>query len=634
MSQKHLIGKKIIQIQAPSEEGAYQLQQKISDLIHKDLTPELEKLFDSMVDEDTVIRIDTLSIDIGEISLTQINTNTMAIVNKIIEGLKQMIKAQLFQDKILKQPKISTSKNALDFSKEGHYRWPTNATANLEEKDSAKSALEKRIAAYRNKKIRHTNSSNTNSSSQLKRRHHFNMWLYWLEKGTLPPNTMAPKEPWILNVLETLGIDLDAVEELEKTLRSSKIAQRRLILQHKTEDLKSIIELYTGFIQKDLVIVLQEVKELLAVKNKDIATVTASDFNREFEIKLWQQIFEIIVLQRKKIDSVSLLRLSFEKWITGNVAFQKYIEPLQVIVSNTILEKQYPVLLKVVTGSNPLTDFITHTITEQQISSEREEVTNPSINKRESNEIAVSKSNKEVESNRLTIISKSDQNEKESENVEKETNKLAQDPSSQYRDKDTEVIDSFNKHYTLGEDLGVSKKINAIDLEILDSPQFFNNAGMVLLHPFLTSLFKRLELLEGKDFKNLQAQSKAVILLHFLTTGEEKANEYEMVLPKFLCTMPINAPIDHTISLTKEEKEEATGLLAVVIEHWGALGSTSPDGLREGFLMRQGKLEKEQTGWKLYVEQKTLDILLDRLSWNISLIKLPWMPELLKVEWR
>ena len=92
--------------------------------------------------------------------------------------------------------------------------------------------------------------------------------------------------------------------------------------------------------------------------------------------------------------------------------------------------------------------------------------------------------------------------------------------------------------------------------------------------------------------------------------------------------------MDHTITITKEEKKEANNLLQAVIEHWGALGGTSPDGLREGFLTRQGKLEKEQTGWRLYVEQKTLDILLDRLPWNLSLIKLPWMKELLKVEWR
>jgi hypothetical protein len=171
------------------------------------------------------------------------------------------------------------------------------------------------------------------------------------------------------------------------------------------------------------------------------------------------------------------------------------------------------------------------------------------------------------------------------------------------------------------------------DLQI-DAPQFFKNAGVGLIHPFLSNFFKRLILLEGNRFKDFKSQSKAVMLLHFLASVVNNPPEYEMVLPKVLCEMPVNMPIDHTLLITDEEKEEANNLLKAALEHWGALGSTSPDGLREGFLSREGKLDHEATGWKLYVEQKTLDILLDRLPWNLSLIKLPWMKEILKVEWR
>ena len=154
------------------------------------------------------------------------------------------------------------------------------------------------------------------------------------------------------------------------------------------------------------------------------------------------------------------------------------------------------------------------------------------------------------------------------------------------------------------------------------------------MHPFLTNFFKKLNLLEGNTFKDLHSQSRAVLLLQFLATGEAQLPEYEIVLLKFLCEMPVNVPIDHTLLLTDEEKEEAHNLLVVAITHWGVLGGASPDALREGFLSREGKLEKEGTSWKLHVEQKTLDILLDKLPWNLSMIKLPWMKELLQVEWR
>jgi hypothetical protein len=107
-----------------------------------------------------------------------------------------------------------------------------------------------------------------------------------------------------------------------------------------------------------------------------------------------------------------------------------------------------------------------------------------------------------------------------------------------------------------------------------------------------------------------------------------------MILPKFLCGMASNLPLDHTIQITQNERDETNGLLEAVVENWGALGNSSPDGLREGFLVRDGKLLQKESGWKLIVEPKAIDILLERLPWGMSIVKLPWMKELLKVEWR
>ena len=66
--------------------------------------------------------------------------------------------------------------------------------------------------------------------------------------------------------------------------------------------------------------------------------------------------------------------------------------------------------------------------------------------------------------------------------------------------------------------------------------------------------------------------------------------------------------------------------------HWGALKSTSIDGLRNSFLMRNGKLSKEEI-WQLTVENKAWDVLLAQLPWGISMVKTPWMEELLYVHW-
>ena len=167
----------------------------------------------------------------------------------------------------------------------------------------------------------------------------------------------------------------------------------------------------------------------------------------------------------------------------------------------------------------------------------------------------------------------------------------------------------------------------------IGSEYYIQNAGVVLLNPFFVNLFRTLKLIEGKDFIDEIARTKAIHMVQFLATGNSNLPEYELILPKFLCSLPFEFPLEREIKITKKEKTEADKLLKAALDHWGALGDVSPDSLREGFLQREGKLEKRAIGWYLLVEQKTIDILLDKLPWGFSMIKLPWMKDILRVEW-
>ena len=157
-------------------------------------------------------------------------------------------------------------------------------------------------------------------------------------------------------------------------------------------------------------------------------------------------------------------------------------------------------------------------------------------------------------------------------------------------------------------------------------------AGAVLLHPFLSQLFEGLGIAaEG----TLAQPERALLLLHFLATGQRGAPEYELLLPKLLCGLPLEEPVAATVALTAAEEEEAVALLEAVIRHWDALGGTSVDGLRGTFLARPGKLSQRGDGeLVLQVEARSFDILLDRLPWGIGTIRLPWMKSILWVEWR
>jgi len=160
---------------------------------------------------------------------------------------------------------------------------------------------------------------------------------------------------------------------------------------------------------------------------------------------------------------------------------------------------------------------------------------------------------------------------------------------------------------------------------------YVSNAGSVLLAPFLMTFFDRVGV--AKD-RQLVEPGLAMALIHYLATGQEKAAEFQLALPKILCGWEMEQPVELPDMLPDHMKDEAGQLLAAVIEHWSILKNTSPEGLQESFLQRQGKITlTERNEWLLQVEQKSFDMVLQHLPWSFQLIKLPWMNRLLRTEW-
>jgi hypothetical protein len=138
-----------------------------------------------------------------------------------------------------------------------------------------------------------------------------------------------------------------------------------------------------------------------------------------------------------------------------------------------------------------------------------------------------------------------------------------------------------------------------------------------------------------ENFKDNLSKQKAVHLLQYLVNGQQQQPEYMMPLNKILCGLSDEEHIDRFIKLEEAEINEANELLQAVITHWAALKNTSPQGLQETFLQRNGKLSFNETDgyWKLQVERKAVDILLDKIPWGFSYIQLPWMKYALVTEW-
>ncbi|MDO6818884.1 contractile injection system tape measure protein [Zobellia sp. 1_MG-2023] len=501
MANNHLIGKQVLELNISTSKNAYAIQQRVSDLVWKAFLPEICALFDTLVGEEEVLQLDSIVIDLGEVDIKEANIPT------VLDAMTQLL-----------------------------------------EKECSNSIAEIRGREFEDAKPQ--------AKGQLPlRQHYFQLWLHWLEFGTLPSYANVPKENWLEKVFETLGLEDAAIQRLQAVLIQNSIALRRLILQHKAKELKSLVELYTGYSQSKLLNFFKELSK--AYKHGIIMNLKVG--YRELEVALWQIIFQKVILRREKLTSetIAALLMGCKELSTFRTNFKS-----QRKHNNT----KYPIL------STALKDA------------------------------------------KINLKSDLKKEVLPTEGLAKET--LDNEESAYQKNVEPQKIVSENL------------------LDTTASPQFIKKAGMVLLHPFLSKLFRKLKLAEDGAFNDFKSQCKAVLLLRFLAGGENMGKDFELLLPKILCGMPANLPLDHTLKLSKKEKKEANNLLKAVIDHWGALGSTSPDGLREGFLIREGKLTKEESGRKLYVEQKAIDVLLDRLPWNLSMIKLPWMKELLYVEWR
>ena len=201
---------------------------------------------------------------------------------------------------------------------------------------------------------------------------------------------------------------------------------------------------------------------------------------------------------------------------------------------------------------------------------------------------------------------------------------------SELNDQKSSLLQETKKASETTEEKYVTKPLRRADVE---EGIYLNNAGLVLLHPFFESFLNDFDLLTEGQFKNSKSQTLAVHLIHYLATKEEYAAEYELGMEKFLCGWDIDLPIAREVTISEAMKDESETLLLAAIKHWSALKSTSPDGLREGFLQREGKLILNNFQNRLILENKAQDVLLSYLPWSYSIIKLPWMSDILFTEW-
>jgi hypothetical protein len=615
----HIIRRQVIEVEVPSVESAWRIQERISQLYRYELTRILEEVFAGIANPGEVLRIDRLEVDLG-------NIKPGALEEDFAAKLREKLHEQLSQ--------------AAATAASGN----TAATAPGEPELKAKA-------------VRY---------SQTDLLYHF------LLSGTVPWWYKKSTFGTIASVAAKVIQDKPAWCRVQLTPLLSSDAIRRRLVQHITdEQLAALIRLTDETLATTATRVFEPLaKAMQAESSRPAAAV--------FRLEFWNAVLASALLKKQEALRALLSREDVitpaarissnvpaighlaeiagitkefeaeklavsklqpgEKRKTGKSASRKTTKPGQAGTEDSLLpadelgtdepennaggepgkkKKKKLVLRKKRVKRSPGEDEKTYeTAGEETTGIGSQEITDSSENSVvEIPHISETGS----EDAQLRTEDVSGKNETKTSPGKQQAEENAKSKSAQAREKITGENDKEEFVYELSpEDL--------YDFTV-------SNAGMVLLWAFLKPYFTELGLVDGKAFTGKEAQHRAVHLLQYLAAGDSAYEEHDLVINKILCGVDLTEPIDMHFEITEQEKEESENLLQAVITNWKAIGKTSINSLRGTFLNKEGSLKKTDQGWQLYIERSTIDLLLDRLPWGLSMIRLPWCEEMIYVEW-
>ena len=412
----------------------------------------------------------------------------------------------------------------------------------------------------------------------------FDRWLYYLDTGYYAWDMPLPDKDHHRHIIEALASDRSAINRLRSLVQKNARAFQRLIASNIQRKLflKQLAEVYTTHNQNKLLTYFDEWIELIKIKG------SMSGVKKEylFQQTYWIYIFDQVIRKGQKKRDEELLFGFFSDLFSQQ---ENTAELIKVIESNRSGFKNILSVLK--DASNLLKQA------DQELNQGIKDV-----EKEHFNESTLDQNTKDHDTSDMAYLDAS--------LYQRGTHAVENDPLlPERRDKANNATHNKDELYAA-------------------------YAGVVLLHPFLPKLFEALRLTENNQFSDRENHEKAILMVHYLASGTATVEDYALVLPKLLCAWPMDMPLTYNYPLTDHDRQEGDALLDAAITHWKAIGQTGRIGLREGYLMRPGKMQKRESEYVLTVEKNTIDILLEKLPWTLSMVKLPWMKNILRVDWR
>ena len=598
--QRHTIKQQILELQVSSNLSAFELQNKISALYRSKIIPLIQTYCDRISNPDTLLRIDTLDIDLGEIELKTLEKDFVA---RVEEHLSQQLAEKLGPKAAPQTVDGSPGNRALVAS-------PTADTKPQPPSNPTTAQLE--------------------------------LLSYFIRSGLLPWWSESLSQPALEDCFDQLLRTSPAAlkTQLQTQIKYAKVLQR-LIYQFSDRILLDMVTLLAPTGSQWVQSYTQDI-QALAPQVKSLQGIAP----RQLRLKLWQGIFSQLSLSPTTRSSAevlirsSLLQLAHSFQVKVRPLFQQMLNALERLRTEGIrFDSELPAVLAQ-TGEPKAAEAGT-AIARFQAASENlvgllsefnppgsEQTISPSLQAnidallRQLNAL----SPKTLPPDQLLTEIAALVAELEGGEAPPAYRQLAQQIKA--------VVQSIRLPTRPPEAPALPEPFNdPVDPFSESEVIYVQNAGLILLWPFLTRFFATLNLLQANQFIAPQATERAVLLLQYLVDASTDIPEHLLPLNKLLCGLELLDPIETRLDLNEPEQTECDDLLTAVIHHWSALKSTSPDGFRRAFLQRAGILRIYNGNWRLQVERESYDVLLDQLPWNLRVVKLPWMSECLHVEW-
>ena len=616
----HKVNKLILDITGSKRNDALSLQNRMSLFANNELIPELERIFEKLIPNDRLIKVDKLEININALKLDE------SLEKQILEQIGQFFESTDSFELQQQIPELSQFSKLIETS---------NETTHFE--SSQLSQQESAVLSELNSHLKQT----TFSLEKEKAKNAYTTLIHFLKTGSLPWNVSELNKTTLVEFIR----DIVNISELKQNLIQNILPGKpeyiqRLLNYISKEQLQKLFFPASSQTLSKLTTVLLEYANILTESTQINAFSDLQELSFQLNLNLLIE----------KQNNVSLLEIS--EYFEAKLIQEK---PLEIVSSEVKFHSTVLDLLQLFipekldftsTDKGTVKDTVSNeSETKFKKVEELNILTTEAENKLHSKEFTDSvnptpytEQTDLSEKNFVPLDNSFDSffsQIKKSQNYEHSSNLKSEEVQKEFADETKTLEQRLKEFYELQKIELQTKRIHTetTDEDIKDI-YYIENGGLVLLAPYFGHLFKALNLRDEKGFLNKNAQLKALTLTNYICTGNDEVLEHQIPLNKILCGFQPNEAVILDIKLNDEEKKQADELIEAAVKHWAVLKNTGVDAFRSTFIKRKGILSSAAEGnWLLRIERTAFDVLLDTLPWPISVHRYSWMKKLLTVEW-